>query len=285
MPATINHLLDAFLSWKEQTVEPSTVAIYKQRLARFRERFGSRPFCELSSIEILQYLADVNKWPDGRAKAPDTQRLNVLAVDQVQKFALEHKELTAPIVERFVKPSGRLRDKIPTPEQTAALLAVASTEFRIIYRSLRLTGARPGELCRARIEDIDREERLIVLKHHKTIKKSGRPRRIAIGEKFAELLEESINGRTSGPIFLRKCGRAWTPEQLSQTYSRYRRQAGLPDWMVLYLARHEHATQLCSKLDIHAASVALGHSNLQTTQRYVKVSAAVLRRNQDVFEE
>lgn len=59
----------------------------------------------------------------------------------------------------------------------------------------------------------------------------------------------------------------------------------LPKDLVLYLTRHEHASQICEKLGIHAAAEALGHASLQTTKRYVKTNPEALRRNQDAFED
>jgi integrase len=70
---------------------------------------------------------------------------------------------------------------VPTPAETEQILAKASPEFRLIYSALRQCGARPGELCRAKIADVDRANRVITLKEHKTAHKTGQARRIPIG--------------------------------------------------------------------------------------------------------
>ena len=44
-----------------------------------------------------------------------------------------------------------------------------SPEFRLIYSALRQCGARPSELCRLTIADVDRPAGIITLKEHKTI--------------------------------------------------------------------------------------------------------------------
>jgi integrase len=56
-----------------------------------------------------------------------------------------------------------LREGLPTPDETAAILSRASLEFQLIYAALRQCGARSGELCRATIADIDRKTNAIVL--------------------------------------------------------------------------------------------------------------------------
>jgi integrase len=75
-------------------------------------------------------------------------------------------------------------------------------EVRLTYSALRQCGARPGELCRATIADVDRAAAVITLKEHKTARKTGKPRRIPIGRKLGELLTQAIGDRQAGPIFL-----------------------------------------------------------------------------------
>src|SRR5262249_44857514 len=155
------------------------------------------------------------------------------------KFALDHKLLDKPVFGKLEKPRVGQRDRLPTTDETAAILSRASPEFRLIYLALRQCGARPGELCRATIGDIDRTANAIVLHEHKTARKTGRLRRIPVGQKLGEMIRQAIGKRQAGPIFLSPAGKAWTVPNLSRTYSRLRDLAGLPRDLVLYLARHE----------------------------------------------
>ena len=77
-----------------------------------------------------------------------------------------------------------------------------------------------GELASAQIEDIQHSEdhpdvRLIVLRNHKTARKTNKPRRIAIGKQLGEIINQAIGDRTSGPIFLSPKGHPWTTQRLS----------------------------------------------------------------------
>ena len=47
----------------------------------------------------------------------------------------------------------------------------------------------PEPIRRATIADIDRTANAIVLREHKTARKTGKPRRIPIGQKLGELLK------------------------------------------------------------------------------------------------
>ncbi len=131
-----------------------------------------------------------------------------------------------------------------------SILARASQAFRLIYLALRQCGARPGELCRATIADVDRVNRVITLKEQKTARKTGKPRRIPIGRKLGDLLDQAIGTRTEGPVFLSPADRQWRVGNLSRTYSRLRDLAGLPRDLVLYLARHECGTKICREMGV-----------------------------------
>src|SRR6185295_11389384 len=135
-----------------------------------------------------------------------TRHHNVVALERLQKFALEHKLLDQAVFGKLEKPRAGQRDRVPTAAETEAILAQSSPEFRLIYSALRQCGARPGELCRATIADVDRVNGVITLKEHKTARKTGKPRRIPIGRKFGELIEQAVGNRTEGPVFLSPIG-------------------------------------------------------------------------------
>jgi integrase len=207
-----------------------------------------------------------------------------VALQRLQQFALEHKLIDRPVFGKLEKPRVGQRDRLPTADETAAILARSSPEFRLIFSALRQCGARPGELCRATIADIDREANAIIVRQHKTSRKTGKPRRIPIGRKLGELIRLAIGDRQAGPIFLSPAGKAWTVPNLSRTYSRLRDMAGLPRDLVLYLARHECGTKICREKGIEYARRLLGHSDISTTQRYMHLDDRELADAQDLVE-
>lgn len=284
---TISKAISGFLTDASIRCSKTTIVFYKKRLRGLQVAFGDKPVKKLKPKAIAKYLAAANQWPDGSPKAPDTIRSNIVAWEQLQKWLLERKLIKRPITDKIRKPGGRKRDTLPTLEETAALLAVANPDFCLIYRALRLTGARPGELCAAQISDIDHSAGEIVRKEHKTAKKTGKPRRIPIAhDALIAILKESIGERTEGHIFLRKSGRPWTTEAVSTAYRTARVKAGLREGLVLYLARHEHATEIYKQTgDIKAVAMALGHTQLTTAERYTRVDGERLKTNQKLFNE
>ncbi len=284
----VKQLVEIFVTHVAQSKKPATARQYKNRLAAFVRKFGERELAGISSLEVEDYLFEAGKWPAGHARAgeeksPDTRRANAIAFQQLQKFALKHKEIPAIILAEIEKPSGRERDRIPTEDESAKILQHSSPAFKLLYTGLRQSGARPNELARLRIEEhLDWQKGVISLAEHKTAGKTGKPRIIAIGKKFGAILKEAIGERTSGPVFLSPHGKAWTVSGISATYRRIREKAGLPRDLCCYLARHEHASKLCEEKGIHATAAALGHKKITTTQRYVKTNPEQLQNNQDL---
>jgi site-specific recombinase XerD len=127
---------------------------------------------------------------------------------------------------------------------------------------------------------VDRAHRVITLKEHKTARQTGQPRRIPIGRKLGQLLDQAIGTRIEGPVFLSPVGKPWTVPNLSRTYSRLRDMAGLPRDLVLYLARHECGTKICREKGIEYARRLLGHTSISTTQRYVHLGHANISTTQ-----
>ena len=213
-----------------------------------------------------------------------TRHHDCVARERLQKFALQHKLLDKPVFGILEKPRVGRRDRVPTAAETEAILAHASPQFRLIYSALRQCGARPGELCRATIADVDRANHVITLKEHKTARKTGQDRRIPVGRKLGALLDQAIGIRMEGPVFLSPTGRPWHVANLSRTYSRLRDSAGLPRDLVLYLARHECGTKICREKGIEYARRLLGHSNITTTQRYIHLDDQELADAQDLVD-
>jgi integrase len=278
---TVEELATAFISWVEDNRSENTLRMYSNRLKPFRKQFGNRRIKSLTPIEMDSYLKSVNKWPDGTEKAPDTIRANITAVEQMERYAIEKEVIRRKFFGKHEKPVGRIRDRLPTPEEVEKIKAVAPRVFVLAWQALRQSGARPNELGRFAVDNWDRPASLIVLGKHKTAKKTGRPRKITVGEKLQALIVESLGTRTEGPLFLTPRGHQWTTDTLSQSFRRYRIKAGVEKGVVIYSSRHEHATAVCKALGMDAAADALGHTGTGMTRRYVHKDPQELRSNQD----
>ncbi len=190
--------------WCQDNRSLNTRLLYRSRL-RGLESFTLEDGCAVAAIELDALTREnVEAWLAAarKGKAPDTERANAIAFKAFQAWAVDYGHLKAAVVAKIKKPMGRQRDRIPEDDETAALLADAPRAFVIMYTALRHSGARPNELCRATIADYDAKRSVIVLEQHKTAEKTGKPRKIGVGQVMRELLAESIGNRTEGPLFL-----------------------------------------------------------------------------------
>lgn len=283
--------IEQWLAWCLRHRAASTVKQFRSRLTSLVRRFGDRELSTLTPLELDEWLHAAGLRKDGTEKAPDTRRNIAVAFEAFQSWAVRFGLIETPILTGIEKPRGRLRERLPTPEEVQAILDHASDEFRLIFRALRQCGARPSELAAATIADLDREPGLIVLEEHKTARKTGTARKIPVGEKLRGLINESLQSRgvetsETARLFASPNGRPWTSANLSRTFARCRSRAGLDGrGLVLYLTRHEHATQVCREKGIVVAARVLGHSRTATTERYIKTAADELRDAQDLFDQ
>src|SRR4029077_4533328 len=102
-------------------------------------KFGSRQLASLTSLEIDAYLHDA-----GDKASSSTRHHNAAAITTRKSFALREGLLEKSWFRKLEKPPMGRRERIPTAEEIAALLAHAPPAFRLIYRALSQCGARPG---------------------------------------------------------------------------------------------------------------------------------------------
>jgi integrase len=278
---TVKVVVEMYLEALKAKRSTNTYRFYAGRLSAFVRVLGDKKCRDLKAKHIEQYLHTANHWPDGTEKAPDTIRANVIAFEQWQKYAVKVKELDRPVLDDIEKPAGRMRERLPTEAEVEQIKAQAAPAFRLVYQALRQCGARPNELARATVAHWDRDARQIVLTEHKTARKTGQARRIAVGDKLQGLLTESLGDRTSGPLFVTPTGKPWTTESLSSSFRKARNAAGLDRSLVLYSARHEHGTAVYRLAGELAAATALGHSGTGMLKRYVKISREERCNTQD----
>lgn len=268
----------AYLKFVRREHEQKTYDTYLGRLKSLIRRLGERECASLTVADIYAWLdEDVN----GCGYKPDTIRAATNAFKQWQKFAVKRQHLSAPLLTEIEKPAGRMRDRIPTDEEVAAILGASPPATAAVFRALLATGARPNEIARARIEDWKRADNVIVLAKHKTAKKTGRPRLIGVGQAFREILEKAAGDRTSGPIFLNARGKPWTANSISHAFRRIRDKLGLPTDLCVYLFRHLFATRSCEEVGIYATSKLIGHTNVKMTERYAHSDVSKLAEWQD----
>ncbi len=145
---------------------------------------------------------------------------------------------------------------------------------------LYATGVRVGELVSIDLVDIDLDERLV-----RVVGKGDRERMVPFGVPAAQAVHAWIDrgrpalvhAQTDGALLLGRRGVRAGQRQIRDAIHVLCGLAGVPD-IAPHSLRHSAATHLLSGgSDLRSVQEVLGHSSLNTTQRYTHVSADRLR--------
>jgi integrase len=230
---TVAGLTVPFLSWAESNLAPSTLAVRRRYLGWFCEHFGPRVALDIRVIDIYQWL-DSHDWNRS------TRSLAIAAVRRLFSWSWDAGLLDSNPIARIKRPGYARRERCPTAEEVALILAHLRSDAKGLAECLLETGARPGELIRATFANV-KDDR-IELAAHKTGRKTGRKRIIFLTPRAIEIVKESANQRT-GLIFTDHRGTAWTTTNLNHRFTLARAKAGLSWSCSAYHLRHYYATQ------------------------------------------
>jgi integrase len=138
---------------------------------------------------------------------------------------------------------------------------------------MRWTGCRPGELARLRWRDVDTESGRIVLREHKTAKKTRRPRVIHLVPVTAKLLAHRRKASEGDHVFVNSRGRPWDKNSLGLRVKRCRDRQGVPAEAKLYGIRHRFGTSaIVNGVDLKTLAELMGHVSTRMTEHYVHLA-------------
>jgi integrase len=270
----VRELVSQFLAPHIARKATNTAATYRKGLAWLVSRFGEVEWEQLDRLAVREALEASYRRADGSRMADATERRNKVAFELLQKDIVDEREISERIVLKpkdLKRPGSGRRERIPTSAELDQLVAAASPAFSLVLRAFRCSGMRPGEICRADVGMIDGRgsRRAIVLKEHKTARKTGEARRIALGKELAAVVDQAIVDRFEGPIWVDDRGGRWTERRICDRFRALKRRLGLPPELVPYSVRHFVGTRVTKRAGIHAAQQLLGHKSIGMTQRYV----------------
>lgn len=268
----VSALVDRYLAYQAKHNKPATERYYMQGLRWLRRDFGALEWSDLKRDEVIAGLDKANTRPNGKPWKNDTIRRNLTAIEQLQRYGIDQFDLDVILRPKDLKkPPGNRREAIPTDDELISLMQAAKEKgpaLDLAFRALAASGMRPNELVKSTIANLSEAKDLIVLKDHKTAGKTGKARRIPLGDTLRPLVLEAMGERTEGPIWLDERGKKWTEQKLSRLFRLIKTRLGLNPTLVLYCLRHWKGTQVAKRHGILAASKVLGHTQISTTQRY-----------------
>jgi len=193
------------------------------------------------------------------------------------RFLIEKKIVGYELMERKIK--LKLADRLPRamdPQDLSQLLGVIdNTRDRALILLLLRTGMRIGELLNTKVDDVDlRQQKILIYQSDKT--SVGRVVYYSEDAQQALLAWLKIRDPFKGRLFYGqgKASQSLSYEAARMMFNKYLQKAALQySGYTPHCLRHTFATELLNvRMPLECLRVLLGHTNLEVTRRYARLS-------------
>ncbi|MBF6468792.1 site-specific tyrosine recombinase XerD [Nocardia beijingensis] len=298
--------LDAYLDHLavERGVAPNTLGAYRRDLGRYLDFLTGRGIHSLDGVaesDVAEFTMALRSGGHGHPPlAASSVARALIAVRGWHRFAAA-EGLTDTDVAHAVKPPapGRRLPKALPYDQVLRLLEAAGggqadaasgvdggprgLRDRALLELLYSTGARISETVGLDVDDLDLEERSVVLRG-----KGGKQRLVPIGRPALAAVDAYlVRGRpvlaargkgNGGALFLNVRGARLSRQSAWQVLHTAAERAGIAAAVSPHTLRHSFATHLLDGgADVRVVQELLGHASVTTTQIYTLVTVNTLR--------
>jgi len=157
---------------------------------------------------------------------------------------------------------------------------------RCAFRFMSDCGLRVSEVCNLKIEDVNLEEREILVVCGK--RKKDRTVPIPATSELLKLIPTVRNRRREGWLFLSNYSSGGIPDRsinartLQISIKKYIKKAGLPEWISCHTLRHSYASYLAeNRIGLEIIRDNLGHESLSTTSIYLHTQTVIRKEQVD----
>ncbi|MGW0181360.1 site-specific tyrosine recombinase XerD [Nocardia sp. NPDC003345] len=290
----------------ERGAARSTLSAYRRDLGRYREYLTGRGVAGLEAVteaDIGEFAVALRSGdPRHPPLAPGSVARALIAVRGLHRFAAAEGLISADVAHSVKPPmvGQRLPKALPV-DQVLRLLDAAGAEAgaggeaaarglrdRALLELLYSTGARISETIGLDIDDIDTENRSVVVRG-----KGGKQRIVPIGRPALAALDDYlVRGRpvlatggrgprtpgSAAALFLNVRAGRLSRQSAWQVLQRAAEHAGITATVSPHTLRHSFATHLLDGgADVRVVQELLGHASVTTTQIYTLVTVGTLR--------
>jgi integrase/recombinase XerD len=290
MSTSLRDDLDAFRHYirSERGLAANTLLAYGRDLERFAgwvSEGGLADYLAPTLPELVNYLGFLR----AEGLSPRTQGRHLVALKMFYRFLRLEERTTQNATELLNSPT--LWDRIPqvlSVDAVTNLLAAPTPLDRMFLRDRALlevlyaTGSRASEVAGLKLADLHLDSGFC-----KCFGKGSKQRIVPLGVPAVEAIRAYLEGLRPRliqgvpdcpAVFVSRGGKPLTREGLWVVVKKYSRRAGLPAKVSPHTLRHSFATHMLERgADLRTVQELLGHSNIQTTQRYTHVDRERLR--------
>ena len=259
------------LGFQEELGRLTLADLTADNVKRALASLAREDYAPASRSRMLAALRGFCAWlaQEGHLAADPTLRLENPRPADRMPVAFLSSELEA-IVRAVSEPDPKARP--PRPLRDRALVAV-----------LAGAGLRASEVAGLRVADVVREAEPFL----RVIGKGNKERRVPVAPEVLEAVDDYLDPERgergehhpTDPLFLGNKGKAYTRESLNYHVYRWLARAGVrkPEGEAAHAFRHTYAKGLVARgVPISSVQKLLGHASLNTTEVYLRMTAAEL---------
>jgi integrase len=198
--------------------------------------FGKKPLAKL-------WMADVKRWRHGTGLSKSSQNRTMTALRAALNLAVQNRRVGADraiewkLVKQHSHAEGR-RDLFLDLDQRRRLIDAAGGAVGDLVAGIAFTGARPGDLRKARRSQFDSRTASI------SLFAKGHPRMVPLPQAALPLFERLAKNKLPNAwLFTRNDGKPWAHSDWDELVRAAAARAGLPAGVCLYTLRHSFITQ------------------------------------------
>lgn len=246
-----------------------TLKMYTLFVKEFLD-YHNKKIDEYNRGDLVEFLA--NKKEKGASNA-------TLALAHAALKFFFHNVHNKKIVDeiKIAKQSKKLPTVLTKSEIKELFKATKFGRNRLILQFLYSSGCRVSECCKLKIDDLDLREKIARIKAGK----GDKDRVIILSNEWIKELKKYMKRKKikSEYVFSKKNGKPLSSDTIQRIVRNSTEKAGITKHVSPHSLRHSFATHLLeSGENIRKIQELLGHSNLNTTQIYTKVSLTELKK-------
>lgn len=292
---TTNPAVHAFVEYMTvgRNKSPRTAIEYARDLARFARFIAPHELVDATTVQIESWRDTLRR--EGRNQ-PQSVRRKLAAISSFFKWR-EKKHLLQrenPFADVDLPDVPRRLPQVMSEDEVRTLLsarvhhrrhgAYLDLRDRAMMEVLYGSGLRRFELCGLDLADIDAQSGKVRVRHGKGDKERysylSEPALESLSA-YLEVRPTHLTTRSGSALFLTIRGDRITPRQLWVVFARLRAAAvevGLTKHVVPHTLRHSFATHIYrNSRNIRAVQKLLGHSSINTTEKYTHIEDDELR--------
>lgn len=251
---------------------PKTVKAYMFHNTKFLD-FAKKEPHTIENEDIREYIGYLLS---DRKLSPKS----VALVHAALKFYYDELQKKGIVSLKIPKVQRKLPVVLSKQEVKKLVNAPKTRKSKLLLKFMYSTGVRLSEALNVKKNDLEIKEGVGWVRSGK----GGKDRMIILSKTMKKELEKHLYNDDSDYLFSSKYG-ALTPRNVQKIVQRAAAGANIRKRVTPHTLRHSFATHLLeSGVDIRKIQELLGHSNLQTTQIYTRVSTEELKKIKSPFD-